>query len=354
MKRRLKCYYRYLLVGLLAVLVSISTSKDANAIAIQYLVGSDISFAFSDNNGLWRIYRNMPSGSLSVPQVLMAPNADRPEQRLYALGVTFNPNAGSAAYSYNRYRFGLTLTQTDTSQMQLMLGKYEVHMEGVTNTGRTVRTTDCGYEFSGTYISHICYFSMEQAEFLTSATWSLGNHSFVLGDWEDGDDAPIGYIIRAIGNSDIILSDMTMLIDQSNDPLLSGQQEIINNTNIINSNIVDIKNYLEEQQAEYEEQQNDINDGAEEAGEEAEQATSTLIETGRNIIETIRDTPATNCVIRINTRNFDTGNLNLCNVPQEIRTVISTIITIPVTLAALHIAYSVVMLYLNTVRKEQE
>lgn len=115
-----------------------------------------------------------------------------------------------------------------------------------------------------------------------------------------------------------------------------------------------IESARESEKTEYEEQQEDVESGAEDAGDEAEAATSTLIETGRNIIETIRDTPATNCVIRINTGNFDTGNLNLCNVPQVIRTMISSVITIPVTLAALHIAYSVVMLYLTTVRKEQE
>lgn len=339
----------------LCLLGCILTTKNANAIAIQNLVGADISFAFQQTSGgAWSIYRNMPTGSLSVPQTLMATNTSRREQRLYALGITFNPNAGSAAYSYNRYRFGITLTQTDASQMQQMLGKYEVHMEGVTNTGRNVRTTDCGYEFTGTYISHICYFSMEQAEFLTRATWSLGNHSFILGDWQDGDDAPIGYIIRAIGNSEIVLSDMTMLIDQSNDPLLSGQQELINNTNIINSNIVDIKNYLEGQEAQYEEQQSEISNGANGAGEEATTATSNLIETTTSIITVIRDTPATNCNIRVQRGAFDTGEINLCNVPSTIRTLISSVIVIPVTLAALHIAYELVIFYLYTVRKEQE
>ena len=115
-----------------------------------------------------------------------------------------------------------------------------------------------------------------------------------------------------------------------------------------------IESAREDEKEEYEEQQDDVNSGASDAGDEAEAATSSLIDTGRDIIETIRDTPATNCVIRIKRGNFDTGNLDLCNVPQQIRTMVSTAITIPVTIAALHIAYSVVMLYLNTVRKEQE
>lgn len=115
-----------------------------------------------------------------------------------------------------------------------------------------------------------------------------------------------------------------------------------------------IENAREDEKEEYEDQQEDVEGGADDAGEEADSATSSLIDTAGNIIETIRDTPATNCVIRIQRTGFDTGNINLCNVPQQIRTLISTVITIPVTIAALHIAYSFVMTYLKFVRKEQE
>lgn len=116
-----------------------------------------------------------------------------------------------------------------------------------------------------------------------------------------------------------------------------------------------IENQREDEKEEYEQQQEEVDSGADDAGEEADQATSNLIDTASSIIEVIRDTPATNCNIRIQTNNFDTGNINLCDkVPQAVRTTISAIIVIPVTLGALHIAYSLVMLYLNTVRKEQE
>lgn len=116
-----------------------------------------------------------------------------------------------------------------------------------------------------------------------------------------------------------------------------------------------IESAREDEKEEYEQQQEEVDSGADDAGEEADQATSNLIDTASSIIEVIRDTPATNCNIRIQTNNFDTGNINLCDkVPQAVRTTISAIIVIPVTLGALHIAYSLVMLYLNTVRKEQE
>lgn len=116
-----------------------------------------------------------------------------------------------------------------------------------------------------------------------------------------------------------------------------------------------IESAREDEKEEYEQQQEEVDSGADDAGKEADQATSNLIDTASSIIEVIRDTPATNCNIRIQTNNFDTGNINLCDkVPQAVRTTISAIIVIPVTLGALHIAYSLVMLYLNTVRKEQE
>lgn len=115
-----------------------------------------------------------------------------------------------------------------------------------------------------------------------------------------------------------------------------------------------IDNARESEKEEYEEQQEDVDAGADDAGEQADQATSNLIDTAGTIIGAIRDTPASNCNIRIQHGGFDTGNINLCNVPQGIRTMIGAIITIPVTIAALHIVYSFLYTYLVFVRKEQD
>lgn len=115
-----------------------------------------------------------------------------------------------------------------------------------------------------------------------------------------------------------------------------------------------IENARESEKEEYEDQQEDVDAGADDAGEQADQATSNLIDTAGTIIGAIRDTPATNCNIRIQRGGFDTGNINLCNVPQGIRTMIGAIIAIPVTIAALHIVYSFLYTYLVFVRKEQD
>lgn len=115
-----------------------------------------------------------------------------------------------------------------------------------------------------------------------------------------------------------------------------------------------IENARENEKEEYEEQQEDVNAGAEDAGAEAEEATSSLIDTASTIIGVIRDTAPTDCIIQIQIRAFNTGSLNLCHVPQEIRNLISTVITIPITIAAIFIIYTFVTTYLDFIRKEQE
>lgn len=115
-----------------------------------------------------------------------------------------------------------------------------------------------------------------------------------------------------------------------------------------------IDNARESEKEEYEDQQEDVDGGAEDAGEEAEEATSSLIDTASTIIGVIRDTAPTDCIIQIQIRAFNTGSLNLCNVPQEIRNLISTVITIPITIAAIFIIYTFVTTYLDFIRKEQE
>lgn len=151
---------------------------------------------------------------------------------------------------------------------------------------------------------------------------------------------------------DGVSSDLTIISDKL-DTIIS----LLENMDGLSSQDMEeaIENARESEKEEYEEQQENVNDGADDAGEEAEQATSNLIDTASSIIGVIRDTPPTNCNIRIERNNFDTGNINLCNdVPQSIRTMIGAIITIPVTIAALHIVYSFLYTYLVFVRKEQD
>lgn len=177
----------------------------------------------------------------------------------------------------------------------------------------------------------------------------------------------VGYVTLKSGSGDVTVSDLetqidrlTRLIPEQTDRIVTIERqirELLENIEASQGEALEeaLANEREAEKEEYEDQQEDVDSGAEDAGAEAEEQTSNLITTAGNIITAIRDTPATNCVIRVQRGAFDTGNIDLCSqVPQTIRTVISTIITIPVTLAALHIIYTTVMLYLDTVRKEQE
>lgn len=119
-----------------------------------------------------------------------------------------------------------------------------------------------------------------------------------------------------------------------------------------------VKEGMEEAMEDEKEQIQDASDDAEasadSAGDEAESETESLTEAVGDIINAIRTAQPTNCKITINTGHVNLGEIDLCNAPENIRTLISNLLTIPITLAVLHIGYSIIMLYLNTIRKEQE
>lgn len=205
------------------------------------------------------------------------------------------------------------------------------------------------------------YQNIHSGDLLSCSVRPVINNQVYAVPMITGSNVPQTYVYGDNSSYDSYLSvetsqdqDLTALNEINNS--IQNQTNIINNsTNRIIEAINNINIEREEEKIEYEEQQEEVDSSANDAGEEADQATSNLIDTTSSIIQVIRDTPATNCNIRIQTNNFDTGNINLCDkVPQAVRTTISAIIVIPVTLGALHIAYSLVMLYLNTVRKEQD
>lgn len=131
--------------------------------------------------------------------------------------------------------------------------------------------------------------------------------------------------------------------------------ETMENEQLTEEKIADVlQQSREEEKEEYQEQQEDVSDAGDTAGQQAQTTTSTFTQNVGNIVNAIIDQPATDCNIRIVRGAFDTGTLNMCNVPQAMKTTIMMIITIPITLAVLASGYSLVMLYLNKVREEQE
>lgn len=139
-------------------------------------------------------------------------------------------------------------------------------------------------------------------------------------------------------------------IEDIKDLLELLQQNQITDQDIQNA----IDNARQEEKEEYQQQQEEVTDATEEASEQAQQDTATLTQNIGNIINAIIDQPATNCNIRIIRGTFDTGELNMCNVPATMKTVIMLIITIPVTLGVLRSGYELVQLYFERIREEQE
>lgn len=335
------------LIGFI-LLGSLLISNNASAFGItgsdQYAIQeahSGFGTAIDNSQGTWtRIYTlqkvnddywvNLPaSGLANVTVMSLKLNKNIPANSLVSLSVTWTTESvGSTGFIYHSLQFEHNRSLLWDSCINF--------------AGQPIYSSDKFMTLTCNYV----FYNASDTNIIDSI---YGSHIWEVIHQADVDDH-VNVVIRQptsiqLSNNGLTYSDRLWL--QQNMPGASEAQvqDAVENAE---------RSHDEEQQEKYEDQQEDVDGGASDAGDEAEEATSSLIDTGKSIIETIRDTPATNCVIRIKSGGFDTGNLNLCNVPQTIRTVISTIITIPVTLAALHIAYSVIMLYLNTVRKEQE
>lgn len=109
----------------------------------------------------------------------------------------------------------------------------------------------------------------------------------------------------------------------------------------------------ESEREELEDAQNDAEDTADDAGEDAENATQSLREGISSIINLVRDTPASDCNIRINYR-IDTGVMNMCQMPDQFKTIIQAVTTIVGTLAILNISYELLLLYVDHIRSFQD
>ena len=119
-----------------------------------------------------------------------------------------------------------------------------------------------------------------------------------------------------------------------------------------------VSNALESQADKEKEEIQDASDDGEDAADDAssgaESATQNLTGAITDIVNVFRTAQPSNCKISLIRGNFNTGELDLCAVPNQIKTMIQVFIAIPITLSVLRVAYSMVMFYLNRIRKEQE
>lgn len=120
-------------------------------------------------------------------------------------------------------------------------------------------------------------------------------------------------------------------------------------------NAVNNPEYIQQEKEDLEDAESDAESSAEDASNDAETETQSLMQAIGSIIDVFRNAEPTNCKIPFNLgRGFNGGEIDLCNAPNEVKTIIQTILAIPITLAVLHVAHSMLMLYLNTVREEQK
>lgn len=114
-----------------------------------------------------------------------------------------------------------------------------------------------------------------------------------------------------------------------------------------------LQNQADNEKTEMEETQTNVEDTADNSSETAENATQTVRQAIENIIGLVRDTPASDCNIRINFR-IDTGVMNMCQMPDQFKTLVQAITTIAGTLAILHISYELLLMYVDHIRSFQD
>lgn len=351
-------------------------SHNASAISLTNPSSVNITFRYtllSDGQNYWR--RNVPTGTLAIPQTLVSYNTQRGSTYLMGLGVGLNVlGQGNSSMYYNQYRFGITLRQTPYSAggedlhntIDDNLGRYSVSMDGETSTGASVHTDDCGYEIGYDFISHICYFDLEAYQTLRSVSWNLGDHSTssiidYLGN--------IQYMYMS-GNQDLRLTDLTLLVQTSDNPLISGQQQLINNTTIINNNVVDIKNQLSDLETaindpawfrrieeNFEDTSSDVQDGINDNQDISNISTKTtnLLSIITGFVNAISSPVGSTCILPIDLRNYRGAALydvDLCHLspPAGITNVLNVAFLFFVLALAVSAVRMIIQLYNEVTR----
>lgn len=180
-----------------------------------------------------------------------------------------------------------------------------------------------------------------------------------IGVYRTKTDSDYSSILSALNNNISSLNSkmevQTQLLTQIRDGV--GQTtDAINNLNlsIEQSTEGGYQAVVDKEKEELEDAQTETESSADDASNEAETKTQSLLATIGDIIEVFRSAQPTNCLITLNTGKFNAGTLDLCNAAPEMLATIRVILAIPITLAVLKVAYSIIMYYLTRIREEQE
>lgn len=114
-----------------------------------------------------------------------------------------------------------------------------------------------------------------------------------------------------------------------------------------------IEQNREEDREDMENAQQDAQDAGETAQQGVEQSSEGMLNSAQSIADAL-NTPATNCKITANWGNLNLGELDLCNVPNEIRSVITTILGVVASIVVLNCARSIINMIYNMFKEVQD
>lgn len=211
-------------------------------------------------------------------------------------------------------------------------------------------------------------FSSNSYYYLISNTWeytSAGCLSGVVTYFGNG-----GYNNISLGNSGPIIGGVgdayNIVFGKATYTLVSNDTDYSSVLNAIKNNTDDIKSLLHDQaqdtadaindsqQAAGEEQAEAAQDAADDSQDSVDGATQSLFSAIGSVITAIKDTNATDCNINITTTQYTVGNVNLCQAPEGILTMIQALAALVIVPMVLMACYSLLHKMYNAFKEVQD
>lgn len=343
----------YCLLSIVSVCLGCSLTSQA----VSAVSGSE-TFNVVENwntyfDGTW--HQNASDGTVSVPHQILG-----------------TPSSGRKLVSWSRFKLGTSGRGSTQNQFNTVSVKLTI-IGGTIQGTNLIDPVGYFYQSSGSDITASCNVtnvSSSGFEIVCSAT--LGRGSLWEGFDIRTDSRNVistdyyGYTVS--GGSSIRLTQIYLEWNGTEDPntaLLEGIQgdtqtiinqseTIINQNNQINNSIQNLPDEIAQKEEDaMEGAQDEAQNASDDASDEAENATQSLREGISNIIQMVRETPASDCNIRINFR-IDTGVMNMCQMPDQFKTLIQSVTTIVGTIAILNISYELLLMYIDHIRSFQD
>lgn len=315
--------------------LSLSVSSNVNAETVTYLSSATIDRAYALGTDM---YSNSLSCGSFPCQILQPVNSSAGEYQRFFSGLTNT----YGTYAYYSYTIAFTI-DIGVYSWQLTPANIEIaSSDTISSTvscglGGQSSSTAWWWKCSGTGQGNIPSFNIRLGTI--SAFTSILTTTNVSGNGIR--------IITPLIQYEFTRDESSALLDYQNS-LIETQNGLIQDTNNLLQQEIDQD---QQDRDNIEQQSSDNEDSAEQASQGISDASSSIIQHATDIVGAF-NTSATDCIISIQTGAsgaLSLNNMNLCQAPNEILTLIRTISGIAITIAVLFITRSCLLVVFDLV-----